>query len=921
MKATSKSLKLIVVLVLAALVFALTACGGSLEMTSFVVNRASVKTEYVIGEAIDFSGISATVKYNDAKYNVTYEFSDLTIEYPDDITATVGIKEVTVSFIDPNLDVRQETVVQIIVNEDPNAVKHQSYTIKTADVKTEYTVGEALDFTGIKLFEKMTDGTEKEISDASALKYYYKDVELTAENKASVTAAAGIQVITLTYNGEYIANPLVITVKDEAAPTKDPIVKTEVIGAYNAIYEKDAQVTKESFAGLAVKITYFSEEEVTIELEDLELSSVDTSVLGSKTITITFTDEKNNETSHAWFTVTIINQKLAVNSFTKPETITQYETYNSGAGSLVYKENEENGFSGVYANKKAIYTVGSYNAFKFQPVLVTLSGGLTTHTAYYAEVEVYIFDGENYAKLEEQKDPVSTNVNYYYESVLMVTVDTYRGSYSFTQAANDKQFKLSVLPSSDVFIVDEDVRAATLEIEVIDAYNAYNAKDLSVIDNCDDDIPESPTDYAHYSWDDFKLANGIPTDKDIKGIVLHDDIHISANDIPHEYLYTTEKAITYVNAAGETVEAPAGTRYMRDHSEIYKRMSDADFLIEGNFFTIDTVNFPLVASPGVFGADSGKDYGDDFSNTTLFLFASESDDITKSGTVDIKNINLVGNAGRNEFVQEGTEDLPSCGGLILLKSSNGANVAVSNARGNSYFISYFAEYGSTMTLNDVKCYDSFQNGGMLWEDSVMTVNRSYFVGSGGPVFIVQSNKTNDNVWHESTLIIDDVSVIETNLGGNETWFAAVNATETAGAIKSPSALLAGYGLGSYVKDDKMNIQGLLMAGGSDAAAIINELDAVGTINIGAAGLDRTNDSAYWNAIKADAVSLGAPVFTVYDTDGNAYSAIVTDATTYAMKFMKNADVVDISAVTDAFNNAESVTLTQGGITIVLEFYH
>ena len=43
--------------------------GGSLELVSFTVDRSSVKTEYYIGEEIDFTGIRAYIKYSDEALN------------------------------------------------------------------------------------------------------------------------------------------------------------------------------------------------------------------------------------------------------------------------------------------------------------------------------------------------------------------------------------------------------------------------------------------------------------------------------------------------------------------------------------------------------------------------------------------------------------------------------------------------------------------------------------------------------------------------------------------------------------------------------------------------------------------------------------------------------------------------------------
>ena len=101
--------KLFAAIAVFAMILSFASCGGALKLESFTVDRTSIKTVYLVGEEIDFSGIKATVKYSDPTLNKIYYFDDLTISYPDDITATAGTKEVTVSFDDPTLNVKQET--------------------------------------------------------------------------------------------------------------------------------------------------------------------------------------------------------------------------------------------------------------------------------------------------------------------------------------------------------------------------------------------------------------------------------------------------------------------------------------------------------------------------------------------------------------------------------------------------------------------------------------------------------------------------------------------------------------------------------------------------------------------------------------------------------------------------------------------
>ena len=76
----SKIAKIITVISIIAALLLLASCtgnGGALTRTSFTVDRSSIKTAYLIGEEIDFSGIKATAKYSDANLTKVYTFEEL----------------------------------------------------------------------------------------------------------------------------------------------------------------------------------------------------------------------------------------------------------------------------------------------------------------------------------------------------------------------------------------------------------------------------------------------------------------------------------------------------------------------------------------------------------------------------------------------------------------------------------------------------------------------------------------------------------------------------------------------------------------------------------------------------------------------------------------------------------------------------
>ncbi len=720
--------KIIALVALITMVFSLAACGnnkGSLKLESFTVDRTSIKTSYLVGEEIDFSGIRATVKYSDESLNKVYTYSELTISYADDITATVGEKDVFVSFQDPNLNVKQETKVTITVSEE--------------------------------------------------------------------LAADGI-----------------------------------------------------TYPALAVQ-------------------------------------------------------------FERPANIVNFNSNNTSAGKTAYGEA---GFASEFYEGGKTYVVGNENEFKFNPQfsLMLNSGEIKEQTSFYTSVEVSIYADGAYSALTATKgegDLVSFGE--------YLTVDTYKGTYQFSDKAAGNTFKISVNPSKDYYIY-EDLNTITLEVYVVKAYNVYEAWQLAVIDN----------DTTRDDWDEIKTANGIK-DLTVSGVVLHNDIKITANDVPQSFLLTSTKDVVYtsnVNDEIKTVTVPAGTKFLEEWTEVYFRKGAEDFIFEGNFCTIDLSGFPLVPSVSVFGAEADLDYGSDFSNSTLFKFETVEDynaeKPEKVAHVAFSNIAFKGNSPRDNYVDADGE-LASAGGLIFVKATHHTEMTANNIIGNAFFIAYFPESGSSLTMSKVKCYDSYQNAAMVWADTTMTVNDSVFEGCGGPAIIAQS--VTDDGRHPNTIINN--SILSTYLSGEELWFSAVNATTIVGGIKALGAGLGQTGFGSFVdKNNMLNVQALLMASSDDAGAAVVDVTAQGLLMANGNGLNRYQTDALWQAILTHpALAAGAPFLSVIGEDGNPY-VLYFDGTTFC-------DIYGRALGTDAshayyqaaFAASDTVVLTQGGLSVILELYH
>jgi hypothetical protein len=743
-----KILTIIALLTTLAMVFSLAACDlfkSKLALESFTVDRSSIKTNYIVGEEIDFSGIKATAKYTDESLNKTYTYSELTITYAEDITATAGDKEVTVSFMDPHLNVKQETKVSI-------------------KVTTEQT------------------GT----------------------------------------NDFYIAV-----------------------------------------------------------------------------------------------------------QFEKPEALNKFDGANNVNTELKYGDE---GFAGQFAVGDKTYVIGNENAFRFNPQFAVLGDDDTVKAleSFFSVVEIYVEKNEEYVLLTATAGEGNL-VSYYDGETLIATVDTYKGLYTFSADAAGLKVKISVLPSAEHYIFDS-LNPVVLEAEIVKAYNVYEAWELAVIDNDNSDDREGYADWNDTRvWETFKTEKGI-ANVTVSGIVLHCDLHLRTEDVPEAFFMTTTKDIVYTNSvSGETRTVPAGTKYLRDWSDIYRRVvaSGETFVIEGNFFSISLANFPLIASPSVFGLDGNSDdYGADFSNSDFIKIVGLAETAGEANPVaTVQNINIIGNAARDNWV-DADQNLVSAGGLIFMKSEDYITVNFDNVIGNSFFITYFTNHHSVMNVTNIKCYDSYQNAIYMYGDAKATYTDCIFSGAGGPIAIISSPEIDGAQTRPDLTAID--TIFETHLSGEEIWFAAIGGNAIVAQMKGLSDGLKQATLGSFVDDNgKMNIQGLLMPEGSNASQVVTGIGAQGVISLNAAGISRNQgaDNIHWmtifqiSQVAAQQTGSMPPFLTVYDEAGTPHTIFFNGQTFVDLQQRPLGTDASHAQLLAAFQAAEDVTLTMGGISVVLEFYH
>ena len=868
------------------------------DIPGVVLNTAGVDLSYRVGETVSLAGLTGTVTYkDDATKNFAITLSDLTVvSNLSTLTATGGDKTVTVKYmLEGDIEILSDFTLTVYA---------PSYSVDTSGAKTVYIAGDTVSFDGIKVYANYEDGGESVLVDLS---------RVTFMDTAGVTATVGNKTVLMYLDGGTAAfASYQITVE------KNVIEKMEIKGEPDTVYKKGESA---SFTGVSILLTYKNGATKTVSFADLTITGADTAKVGKQTVKLAFTDPINNEDALATLDIEVLKETI-VNGFSDSDAVTEFKNDNK-APTKVYGDT---GFNTQFENT-ATYLIGDDNAFILVPKLnVTEEGVIKTLAAFYSEVTVSVKNGSSYKALTATPDSAEpTEVAYYDGETLIVTVDTYYGSYQFTPEAVGKEIKISVLPSAEHYTMT-NIAPVTLEAKVIDAYNVYNAKQLSVIDN------------AQEEWNGFKEKEGLAGITPA-GIVLHNDIHISEKDVPDSFFYTSSKKIVYTNSvSGEPTTVPAGTKFLIDGTFIYRRAnSTEDFTLQGNFFTVDIADFPLVPTPVAYDSCGGPDtehgYWSDFSNATVFVFEYNEDNWdgapAKRPQFTVDNLHFIGNAGRNNLV-DAKGDLVSAGGLIFMKVRNYADATVSNTNVVSCFIAFIPDMDSTLLLDTLKCYDSYQNALFVWGETVCTVKDSYLVGSGGPVAIVDSvyRDEHDPQWDYATLKMEN-TVSETLLTGEELWFVALKATPIVQDQVKP--LLVGLsqvghpqlGYTDQFLTDKgeMNIVAALItdmgSGGSDLTALVGNAALQGEVTVNGGGIERWQTSETWLGIYSHpAFASGAPFLTVTDANGTDHT-IFFNGTTFC-DMQGNALGASHVELLSAFVNAEYLTLSQGGLTVVFE---
>lgn len=365
---------------------------------------------------------------------------------------------------------------------------------------------------------------------------------------------------------------------------------------------------------------------------------------------------------------------------------------------------------------------------------------------------------------------------------------------------------------------------------------------------------------------------------------------------------------------------------LKDNEYLYQRRQAGNFAIQGNYFTISVAQLPVVGPNVVFNdsnPESSPGYGGDYSNSALFCLEGLVDSVEVNTDINysVSNLALIGNASRNEL-QYNSEPL-SAGGLIMFKGRKAVS-NLNNVINNSFFIAYMPHSENTtlsrsvVNLNYIKCYDSYQNAGFIWNNGEVNVANSYIENSGGPLFIIQDGTGDERAEFSPALHVTN-SVLTSLLQGEEFWFKAVGADTKVKDIRGLNAILQGIAMAtaetpmpvnkSMLTNDKMNIIAVTMGQG-DITSAIGDVATRGVVTIDSFSHNR--ESAENRAAMFDNVYAGqAPILSVDTTTALNGRIIYAGA---------NPIEQEIMAFLPGYATSKYLSVNQLGLGLVLELY-
>lgn len=516
----------------------------------------------------------------------------------------------------------------------------------------------------------------------------------------------------------------------------------------------------------------------------------------------------------------------------------------------------------------------------------------------------------------------------------VVTFNPSNNSYQFKPAAQNRIFRLEIRPEDEDSYVDAASVTKSHTVKIVDGYNVYEAWELNIMTNAKYDLNGTAegnlyqSDYA----DEFLANKQVERPAKLASLVLHNNLDITLNDIPADYLVHYEKDGVDQTAFYDSMGV--FYRYLNEESGL-------TFSIHGNYYSIYSYNLPCVAHKG-YGNNNN-----DYSDLALFRVIGEKskaeylevqDKYEEKGIIPysdyVFNVNDLGLRDNDpNSNDQSASERHIRGSQAFLLSCNTSNLT--NVNIDAFMISVNVEGGNTsLNLNQVKFYNAWQNHLHLytknyyqemlgrdettWKEAkslAVNIENSFLAKCGGPVILARhanrSYKANANIGCD--VKVDTASTLYSYVTGQEAWFVAMGQSALATQILAMNTAVSGTATENEEK----------------ASFVSKEfIQDVSTINLVMVNMDEMMTASDINGtfVKGDDTCLNMTNNTVVDTyvtntGGAPVFQSSAGGTAYSdgqkLYLSKNTKPPKGHTVYDG----DYITLYYKGMGVVLEYYH
>lgn len=263
---------LLAVMLLGANLFVLAACQPTVTNVTF--NTDNFKTQYIVGDPVDYSSLSITVSYdNDTTETINYsQFEEKGVEFVGISTDTAGEKNISIKY----LGFSKLIAVTVTASATVESIK-----LVEGSFPLQYSVGETPDYSTIELEVTYTDGSKTNV----------KNTEGQITHNTIDTSVAGTKQLTLQYGGKSVTVDVVV--KNLAKVTSISVKE----GTFADSYENASDI---NYNEIVLIVTYDDDSEKEIKVGDnlstVVLEKPEITLAGEYTLTISYGGQKTTVT-------------------------------------------------------------------------------------------------------------------------------------------------------------------------------------------------------------------------------------------------------------------------------------------------------------------------------------------------------------------------------------------------------------------------------------------------------------------------------------------------------------------------------------------------------------------------------------------------------------------------------------------------